>query len=62
MVMAEDHRSCNRWTVRLVPAMFLVGAEDYNAGFPADAVGIRALDDYTFQMDLLDCFRTQLTR
>ncbi|MDI9454267.1 MAG: peptide ABC transporter substrate-binding protein [Spirochaetota bacterium] len=36
------------------PAMFLVGAEEYNAGLaPASAVGIRALDDYTFQMDLL---------
>jgi oligopeptide transport system substrate-binding protein len=36
------------------PAMFLVGAEEYNAGEAgAEAVGIRALDDYTFQMDLI---------
>ncbi len=36
------------------PAMFLVGAEEYNAGEAGpEAVGIRALDDYTFQMDLI---------
>ncbi|MCI7807570.1 MAG: peptide ABC transporter substrate-binding protein [Spirochaetales bacterium] len=36
------------------PVMFLEGAEAYNAGeADASAVGIRALDDYTFQMDLI---------
>ncbi|MDX9914571.1 MAG: peptide ABC transporter substrate-binding protein, partial [Sphaerochaeta sp.] len=36
------------------PAMFLVGAEEYNSGEAGpEAVGIRALDDYTFQMDLI---------
>ncbi|MFA5570669.1 MAG: peptide ABC transporter substrate-binding protein [Sphaerochaetaceae bacterium] len=36
------------------PAMFIVGAEDYNEGLASkDAVGIRALDDKTFQMDLV---------
>ena len=36
------------------PAMFLVGAEEYNAGRGrAEGVGIRALDNYTFQMDLI---------
>jgi oligopeptide transport system substrate-binding protein len=36
------------------PCMFLAGAAEYNSGDAgADAVGIRALDDYTFQMDLI---------
>lgn len=36
------------------PAMFLVGAEEYNSGAAGpEAVGIRALDDHTFQMDLI---------
>lgn len=36
------------------PVMFLEGAEAYNSGAAgADAVQIRALDDYTFQMDLI---------
>ncbi len=36
------------------PSMFIAGAADYNSGkASADAVGIRALDDYTFQMDLI---------
>jgi oligopeptide transport system substrate-binding protein len=36
------------------PCMFLEGANDYNSGkAEADVVGIRALDDYTFQMDLI---------
>ncbi|HZJ87627.1 MAG TPA: peptide ABC transporter substrate-binding protein, partial [Sphaerochaeta sp.] len=36
------------------PAMFLVGAEEFNEGLAGpEAVGIRALDDYTFQMDLI---------
>ena len=34
--------------------MFLVGAEEYNSGAAGpEAVGIRALDDHTFQMDLI---------
>lgn len=36
------------------PVMFLAGAEAYNAGEAGpEAVQIRALDDYTFQMDLI---------
>jgi len=36
------------------PCMFLEGAEAYNAGEAGpEAVGIRALDDHTFQMDLI---------
>lgn len=36
------------------PCMFLKGAAEFNAGeADASAVQIRALDDYTFQMDLL---------
>ncbi len=36
------------------PCMFLEGAADFNAGTAdASAVGIRALDDHTFQMDLI---------
>ncbi len=36
------------------PAMFVKGAAEYNAGTAgADAVQIRALDDKTFQMDLI---------
>lgn len=36
------------------PTMFLKGAAEYNSGeADASAVGIRALDDYTFQMDLI---------
>ena len=36
------------------PGMFLQGAADYNSGEAGpEAVGIRALDDKTFQMDLL---------
>lgn len=36
------------------PAMFLKGAAEYNAGEAGpEAVGIRALDDKTFQMDLV---------
>ncbi|MGD6729604.1 MAG: peptide ABC transporter substrate-binding protein, partial [Pleomorphochaeta sp.] len=36
------------------PCMFLEGAQAYNDGTgTADGVGIRALDDYTFQMDLI---------
>lgn len=36
------------------PCMFLQGASEYNAGeADASVVGIRALDDYTFQMDLI---------
>ncbi|MDY0371821.1 MAG: peptide ABC transporter substrate-binding protein [Sphaerochaetaceae bacterium] len=36
------------------PAMFLKGAEEYNAGVAGkEVVGIRALDDKTFQMDLI---------
>jgi len=36
------------------PAMFLVGADEYNSGNAGpEAVGIRALDDKTFQMDLI---------
>ncbi len=36
------------------PAMFLVGAEEFNAGWGRERdVGIRALDDHTFQMDLI---------
>ncbi len=36
------------------PAMFIKGAAEYNSGeASADAVGIRALDDYTFQVDLI---------
>ncbi len=36
------------------PCMFLAGANEYNSGEAgADVVGIRALDDYTFQMDLI---------
>jgi oligopeptide transport system substrate-binding protein len=36
------------------PAMFLAGAEDYAEGLAGkEAVGIRALDDKTFQMDLV---------
>ncbi|NNF99827.1 MAG: peptide ABC transporter substrate-binding protein [Desulfobacteraceae bacterium] len=36
------------------PSMFLAGAEDFNQGKAgADAVKIKALDDYTFQMELV---------
>ena len=36
------------------PAMFLAGASEYNSGEAgADAVQIKALDDYTFQMTLI---------
>jgi oligopeptide transport system substrate-binding protein len=36
------------------PCMFLEGAQAFNDGTgTADGVGIRALDDYTFQMDLI---------
>jgi oligopeptide transport system substrate-binding protein len=36
------------------PSMFLAGAAEYNSGeVGPEAVGIRALDDYTFQMDLI---------
>lgn len=36
------------------PAMFIAGAEEYNSGAAGpEAVGIRALDDYTFQIDLI---------
>ncbi len=36
------------------PCMFLAGATEYNSGeADASAVGIRALDDKTFQMDLI---------
>lgn len=36
------------------PVMFLEGANDYNTGVAGpEAVQIRALDDYTFQMDLI---------
>ena len=36
------------------PAMFLTGAAEFNAGEAGpEAVGIRALDDKTFQMDLI---------
>jgi len=36
------------------PAMFLEGADDYNSGAAGpEAVGIRALDEMTFQMDLI---------
>lgn len=36
------------------PNMFIKGAEEFNSGKAgADVVGIRALDDYTFQMDLI---------
>ncbi|WP_320129468.1 peptide ABC transporter substrate-binding protein [uncultured Sphaerochaeta sp.] len=36
------------------PCMFIKGASEYNAGKAGtDAVQIRALDDYTFQMDLI---------
>ncbi len=36
------------------PCMFLEGAADFNAGTAdASSVGIRALDDHTFQMDLI---------
>ncbi|MEA4860530.1 MAG: peptide ABC transporter substrate-binding protein [Sphaerochaeta sp.] len=36
------------------PCMFLAGATEFNAGEAGpEAVGIRALDDYTFQMDLI---------
>jgi len=36
------------------PCMFLAGAQDYNAGTAGpEAVGVRALDDQTFQMDLI---------
>lgn len=36
------------------PAMFLAGASEYNSGAASsDAVKIKALDDYTFQMELL---------
>lgn len=36
------------------PAMFLAGGNDYNSGAAgADAVQIKALDDYTFQMTLV---------
>jgi oligopeptide transport system substrate-binding protein len=36
------------------PSMFLAGAKEYSTGEgSADDVGIRALDDYTFQMDLI---------
>ncbi|MGD1817608.1 MAG: peptide ABC transporter substrate-binding protein [Pleomorphochaeta sp.] len=36
------------------PCMFLKGAQEYNDGTGTAAdVGIRALDDYTFQMDLI---------
>ncbi len=36
------------------PSMFLAGAEDFNAGTTGpEGVGIRALDDQTFQMDLI---------
>lgn len=36
------------------PCMFLAGAEGFNAGTAGpETVGIRALDDHTFQMDLI---------
>ena len=36
------------------PCMFLAGATEFNAGEAGpEAVGIRALDDHTFQMDLI---------
>lgn len=35
------------------PAMFIKGAEDYNAGKEGAELGIRAVDDYTFQVDLV---------
>ena len=36
------------------PCMFLAGAQDFNDGTAGpEAVGIRALDDHTFQMDLI---------
>ena len=39
------------------PGRFVVGAEAYNSGeATSDAVGIRALDDYTFQVDLTGPF------
>lgn len=48
--LAPETRSPYAW----FPCMFLQGASDYNAGTAdASAVGIRALDDHTFQMDLI---------
>jgi oligopeptide transport system substrate-binding protein len=39
------------------PNMFIAGAEDFNSGKAGpEAVQIRAIDDYTFQMDLVGPF------
>lgn len=40
------------------PSMFIAGAEDFNTGKNTDpnSVKIRALDDYTFQIDLVGSF------
>jgi len=49
-VLAPETASPYAW----FPAMFLEGAEEYNEGLAGkEVVGIRALDDKTFQMDLI---------